>query len=68
MCHSIGIAHLGLRVAILADSSDKYKQVFDLLTHTDIMEAEDLYQYTVVSVFISEWCSLKFKYRPQKEY
>lgn len=54
VCHSIGIAHLGLRVALLADSSDKYKQVFDLLTHIDDMEAEDLYQYTVVSVCICE--------------
>lgn len=56
VCHSIGIAHLGLRVALLADSSDKYKQVFDLLTHMDDMEAEDLYQYTVVSFYISESC------------
>lgn len=52
VCHSIGIAHLGLRVALMVDASEQYKQVYELVTHIDDMKAEDIYQYALVSNFL----------------
>ncbi|XP_046664063.1 SET and MYND domain-containing protein 4-like [Homalodisca vitripennis] len=53
ICHSIGIAHLGLRVALLADSSDRYKQVLELKTHLQDMKEEDVYQYAITAALLT---------------
>uniref|UniRef100_A0A1B6MLQ4 Protein-lysine N-methyltransferase SMYD4 n=1 Tax=Graphocephala atropunctata TaxID=36148 RepID=A0A1B6MLQ4_9HEMI len=53
VCHSIGIAHLGLRVALLADASDRYKQVSELNTHLDVMTEVDIYQYATTAALLT---------------
>ncbi|XP_054290249.1 SET and MYND domain-containing protein 4-like isoform X1 [Macrosteles quadrilineatus] len=53
ICHSIGIAHLGLRVALLSDNSDEYGRVDRLETHMKDMNTKDLYQYALTAVLLT---------------
>ncbi|KAF6201331.1 hypothetical protein GE061_005779 [Apolygus lucorum] len=51
LCYNIGIAHLGLRVALVGLSADKerYSTVKGLLDHIDKLYPDDLYQYSLIS-------------------
>lgn len=52
LSYMIGIAHLGFRVALIGftePSNPEYQRVKDLQQHIHSLEADDLYQYTLVS-------------------
>lgn len=51
LAYNIGIAHLGLRVALTGISAVKedYSSVKNLLDHVDKLHPDDLYQYTLVN-------------------
>lgn len=54
--HSVGIAHLGLRVALVSSSvskSERFHQVYSLITHIEDMMPEDLYQYSLTAVLMN---------------
>ena len=43
-------------------ASDNYKRVYDLMTHIDNLEAEDLFQYTVTSVLLGLYLQQRTKF------
>ncbi|KAL1130614.1 hypothetical protein AAG570_011856 [Ranatra chinensis] len=54
LCHSIGIAHLGLRLALVGSdpsAAKQYSRVRKLMSHIDDIVPADLYQYSLVSIF-----------------
>lgn len=54
--HNVGIAHLGLRVALVSSSvseSERFHQVYNLVTHTEDMMPDDLYQYALTAVLMN---------------
>lgn len=77
LLHSVGIAHLALRVILVAglpnllrfqaDAScdKKYRQVFDLVTHVDSLNQQDLFQYTVTSVLLGLYLEQRTKFFQQ---
>ena len=77
LLHSVGVAHLGLRIVLVtgfakllkfrsskseAAASADYRRVYDLLTHIDSLDAEDLFQYTVTSVLLGLYLQQRTKF------
>ena len=78
LLHSVGVAHLGLRVLLVtglprllkfrssinsnSPASEQYRRVYDLATHIDDLEAEDLFQYAVTSVLLGLYLQQRTKF------
>ncbi len=73
--HSVGVAHLALRIILVTGlspllkfnagmmkSDDEYKRVFDLMTHADNLEPEDLFQYAVTAVLLGLFLEQRTKF------
>lgn len=78
MLHSVGIAHLALRIVLMAGLSrllkfrpqiekqesfnDDYSRVFSLESHLDDLEPDDLFQYTVTAVLLGMYLDQRTKF------
>ena len=76
LLHSVGIAHLGLRIVLVAslpllqsfkqdpnyEKAKEYKKVYNLEAHLDDLEAEDLFQYAVTAVLLGLYLEQRTKF------
>ena len=78
LLHSVGIAHLALRIVLMAGLSrllkfrpqiekqesfnDDYSRVFSLESHLDDLEPDDLFQYTVTAVLLGMYLDQRTKF------